>query len=61
MKYQNNINYDWQEEPLLSHATALLNACDNSYVPVALYIMLAAAISLIAIASVRNRSNQDLA
>ncbi|MBN8202090.1 MFS transporter [Bacillus sp. NTK034] len=41
-------------------ATALLNAYDNSYVPVALYIMLAAAISLIAIASVRDRSNQDL-
>ncbi|MGY6213416.1 MFS transporter [Cytobacillus firmus] len=41
-------------------ATALLNAYDNSYVPVALYIMLAAAISLIAISSVRDRSNQDL-
>ncbi|WP_370224377.1 MFS transporter [Cytobacillus sp.] len=41
-------------------ATALLNEYDNSYVPVALYIMLAAAISLIAIASVRDRSNQDL-
>jgi metabolite-proton symporter len=41
-------------------ATALLNAYDNSYVPVALYIMLAAAISLIAIASVRDRRNQDL-
>lgn len=41
-------------------ATALLNAYDNSYVPVALYIMLAAAISLIAIASVRDKSNQDL-
>ncbi|KAF0819160.1 MULTISPECIES: MFS transporter [unclassified Cytobacillus] len=41
-------------------ATALLNAYNNSYVPVALYIMLAAAISLIAIASVRDRSNQDL-
>lgn len=41
-------------------ATALLNTYDNSYVPVALYIMLAAAISLIAIASVRDRSNQDL-
>lgn len=41
-------------------ATALLNAYDNSYVPVALYIMLAAGISLIAISSVRDRSNQDL-
>ncbi|MCM3708304.1 MULTISPECIES: MFS transporter [Cytobacillus] len=41
-------------------ATALLNAYNNSYVPVALYIMLAAAISLIAISSVRDRSNQDL-
>ncbi|OMF55133.1 MFS transporter [Paenibacillus sp. FSL R5-0490] len=41
-------------------ATALLNAYDNSYVPVALYIMLAAAISLIAISSVTDRSNQDL-
>lgn len=41
-------------------ATALLNAYDNSYVPVALYIMLAAVISLIAVASVRDRSNQDL-
>lgn len=41
-------------------ATALLNAYDNSYVPVALYIMFAAAISLIAISSVRDRSNQDL-
>lgn len=41
-------------------ATALLNAYDNSYVPVALYIVLAAAISLIAISSVRDRSNQDL-
>ena len=41
-------------------ATALLNAYNNSYVPVALYIILASVISLIAVAAVRDRKNQDL-
>ncbi|MBS4189985.1 MHS family MFS transporter [Bacillus sp. FJAT-49705] len=41
-------------------ATALLAAYDNSYVPVALYIILAAAISLIAVAAVRDRKNEEL-
>ncbi|MGM0791311.1 MFS transporter [Bacillus infantis] len=41
-------------------ATALLQAYDNSYVPVALYIMLTAAISLVAVASIKDRNNQDL-
>ncbi|THE12220.1 MFS transporter [Bacillus timonensis] len=41
-------------------ATALLAAFNNSYVPVALYIILTAAISLIAVATVRDRKNEDL-
>jgi metabolite-proton symporter len=41
-------------------ATALLRAYDNSYVPVALYIILTAVISLIAIASVRDRTDEEL-
>ncbi|GHG04949.1 MFS transporter [Deinococcus piscis] len=41
-------------------ATALLNAYDNSYVPVALYIMLAAVISLVAVASVPERQGEQL-
>lgn len=41
-------------------AAALLQAYDNSYVPAALYIMLTAAISLVAVASIKDRNNQDL-
>ncbi|RFB09951.1 MFS transporter [Bacillus sp. HNG] len=41
-------------------ATALLAAFNDSYVPVALYIILTAAISLIAVATVRDRKNEDL-
>ena len=41
-------------------ATALLRAYENSYVPVALYIILTAAISLIAVAAVRDRNNEEL-
>jgi metabolite-proton symporter len=41
-------------------ATALLAAFNNSYVPVALYIILTASISLIAVATVRDRKNEDL-
>ncbi|MBY0123371.1 MFS transporter [Bacillus sp. S/N-304-OC-R1] len=41
-------------------ATALLKAYNNSYVPVALYIILTALISLIAISAVRDRKNQEL-
>ncbi|MEK5440505.1 MULTISPECIES: MFS transporter [unclassified Fredinandcohnia] len=41
-------------------ATALLAAFNDSYIPVALYIILTAAISLIAVATVRDRKNEDL-
>lgn len=41
-------------------ATALLAAFNDSYVPVALYIILCAVISLIAMIAVRERSNKDL-
>ncbi|KAB2333116.1 MHS family MFS transporter [Cytobacillus depressus] len=41
-------------------ATALLAAYGNSYVPVALYIILAALISLIAVSAVRDRKNEEL-
>lgn len=41
-------------------ATALLVRFDNSYVPVALYIILTAVISLIAVFSVREKSNKEL-
>lgn len=41
-------------------ATALLAAFNDSYVPVALYIILTAAISLIAVAAIRDRKNEDL-
>ncbi|WP_316570708.1 MFS transporter [Neobacillus sp. YIM B06451] len=41
-------------------ATALLRAYDNSYVPVALYIILTSVISLIAVSAVRERKNQHL-
>lgn len=41
-------------------ATALLVQFDNSYVPVALYIILTAVISLIAVFSVREKSNKEL-
>ncbi|WP_243297093.1 MFS transporter [Bacillus litorisediminis] len=41
-------------------ATALLKQFNNSYVPVALYIILASVISLIAVSAVRDRNNQDL-
>lgn len=41
-------------------ATALLSAYNNSYVPVALYIILASTISLIAISTVRDRKNEEL-
>lgn len=41
-------------------ATALLAKYNNSYVPVALYIILTAVISLIAISRVSDRNNQDL-
>ncbi|MEH7223315.1 MFS transporter [Bacillus sp. JJ1566] len=41
-------------------ATALLAAFNDSYVPVALYIILTSVISLIAVAAVRDRKNEDL-
>ena len=41
-------------------ATALLKAYDNSYVPVAIYIILAAVISLISVAGVRERQGEQL-
>jgi MFS family permease len=41
-------------------ATALLAAYNNSYVPVALYIILTSIISLIAVAAVRDRNNEEL-
>ncbi|MBD8027542.1 MHS family MFS transporter [Ureibacillus sp. Re31] len=41
-------------------ATALLVQFDNSYVPVALYIILTAVISLFAVFSVREKSNKEL-
>lgn len=41
-------------------ATALLNRFNNSYVPVALYIIFASALSLAAIWAVKDRSNQKL-
>ena len=41
-------------------ATALLVQFDNSYVPVALYIMLTALISLVAVLAVKEKSNQEL-
>lgn len=41
-------------------ATALLNAYNNSYVPVALYIIFTSLISLIAIATVRDRKDEEL-
>lgn len=41
-------------------ATALLAAFNDSYVPVALYIILTSVISLIAVATVRDRKNEDL-
>ncbi|MES1041779.1 MFS transporter [Peribacillus simplex] len=41
-------------------ATALLNRFNNSYVPVAIYIILASVLSLAAIWAVKDRSNQKL-
>jgi metabolite-proton symporter len=41
-------------------ATALLAAYNNSYVPVALYIILTSIISLIAVAAIRDRKNEEL-
>ncbi|QCR33653.1 MFS transporter [Lysinibacillus sp. SGAir0095] len=41
-------------------ATALLVRFDNSYVPVALYIILTAVISFIAVMAVKEKSNQEL-
>lgn len=41
-------------------ATALLVQFNNSYVPVAIYIILTAVISLIAVFSVREKSNKEL-
>ncbi|KGR79986.1 MFS transporter [Ureibacillus manganicus] len=41
-------------------ATALLVQFNNSYVPVAIYIMLTSVISLIAVLAVKERSNQEL-
>lgn len=41
-------------------ATALLIAFDNSYIPVALYIIFTAIVSLIAIWTVKDRHNQEL-
>ncbi|MFE4242095.1 MFS transporter [Peribacillus butanolivorans] len=41
-------------------ATALLNRFNNSYVPVAIYIIFASLVSLAAIWAVRDRSNQKL-
>lgn len=41
-------------------ATALLSAYNNSYIPVALYIILTSVISLIAISAVRDRKDEEL-
>ncbi|MEJ9230407.1 MHS family MFS transporter [Peribacillus butanolivorans] len=41
-------------------ATALLNRFNNSYVPVAIYIIFASVLSLVAIWAVKDRSNQKL-
>ncbi len=41
-------------------ATALLAAFNYSYVPVALYIILTSAISLLAVAAIRDRKSEDL-
>jgi metabolite-proton symporter len=41
-------------------ATALLVSFDNSYVPVALYIIFTAVISLVAIWAIKNRRNQQI-
>ncbi|PEJ34190.1 MFS transporter [Peribacillus butanolivorans] len=41
-------------------ATALLNRFNNSYVPVAIYIIFASLVSLAAIGAVKDRSNQKL-
>ncbi|PYF06000.1 MFS transporter [Ureibacillus chungkukjangi] len=41
-------------------ATALLVQFDNSYIPVAIYIMLTAVISLIAVSAVKEKSNKEL-
>ncbi|WP_042357077.1 MFS transporter [Bacillus rubiinfantis] len=41
-------------------ATALLAAYNNSYVPVALYIIFTSLISLVAVAAVRDRKNEEL-
>ncbi|MFE4893848.1 MFS transporter [Peribacillus butanolivorans] len=41
-------------------ATALLNRFNNSYVPVAIYIIFASLVSLVAIWAVKDRSNQKL-
>lgn len=41
-------------------ATALLAAYDNSYVPVALYIILTSVISLVAVSVIRDRKNEEL-
>nr|WP_106780952.1 MFS transporter [Lysinibacillus timonensis] len=41
-------------------ATALLVQFNNSYVPVALYIILTAVISLVAVLAVKDKSNQEL-
>ncbi|MFT4415550.1 MFS transporter [Fredinandcohnia humi] len=41
-------------------ATALLAAFNESYVPVALYIILTAVISLIAVSAIRERKNEEL-
>ena len=41
-------------------ATALLNKFNNSYVPVAIYIIFASVLSLVAIWAVKDRSNQKL-
>ncbi|MFI8492672.1 MFS transporter [Peribacillus butanolivorans] len=41
-------------------ATALLNRFNNSYVPVAIYIIFASVLSLAAIGAVKDRSNQKL-
>lgn len=41
-------------------ATALLVKFDNSFVPIAIYIIFTAVISLVAVAAVRERSQQDL-
>lgn len=41
-------------------ATALLVQFDNSYIPVAIYIILTAVISLIAVSAVKEKSNKEL-